>query len=113
MPNLVLELKSKDSYVENLLDLKHEHCGKTVVSWSVNAKRVCENDEAHTASLDERIEAAGKVAEAGYRVGFHFDPLIHFKGWEDEYSDTVKKIFAGVPVRSIAWISISSLRYKT
>lgn len=110
--NLVLELKSKDSYVENLLALRDEHQGKTVVSWSVNAREVSERDEAYTATLEQRLKAASLVAEAGYRVGLHFDPLVHFDGWEDGYRDVIREIFSVLSPRSIAWISISSLRYK-
>lgn len=110
--NAVLELKSKDDYVDNLISMKNSHGGNTVVSWSVNAARINAKDEANTASLTERIEAAGKVVEAGYRVGFHFDPIVHFEGWEDEYQDTIQKVFSSIPKERIAWVSISSLRYK-
>ena len=110
--NLVLELKTKTDNVDNLLSLRGEHRGKTVVSWSVNAKSVTENDEAHACSLAKRIDAACKVVEAGYRVGFHFDPVIHFEGWEDEYLETIKYIFSRVSPQNVAWVSIGTLRYK-
>jgi spore photoproduct lyase len=111
--NAVLELKSKDDYVENLVHLKNEHNGNTVVSWSVNAKSVSQMDEKSTATLSERLYAARRVVDAGYRVGFHFDPVVHFEGWEDEYRDTVQAIFSEIPKEKVAWVSISSLRYKT
>ena len=112
IPNAILELKSKDDSVDNLVSLKDEHNGKTVVSWSVNAKSISERDEAKTATLDQRIAAAARVADAGYRVGFHFDPLVHFAGWEDEYRDTIAKIFAQINPEQVAWVSISTLRYR-
>ncbi|HMO18459.1 MAG TPA: DNA photolyase [Oligoflexia bacterium] len=111
--NAVLELKSKDDYVENLLAMKDEHRGKTVVSWSVNAPSVSRLDEKSTSTFDERLFAASQVVKAGYRVGFHFDPLVHFSGWEDEYSEIIRKIFLTIPHDRVAWVSISSLRYKT
>jgi len=111
-PNAVLELKTKDNFIDNLLDLKNEHKGQTVVSWSINARSVTENEEKGTASLDERIEAAAKVVEAGYRVGFHFDPVIYFESWQDEYRDTITEVFKYIPSKSIAWVSMSTLRYK-
>lgn len=111
--NLVLELKTKSNRVENLLKMPESvHRGKTVVSWSVNAPSVTAKDEALTASLDERITAAEAVVNAGYRVGFHFDPLIHFVGWEDEYNETVSRIFSRIPADRVAWVSLSSLRYQ-
>lgn len=112
MPNLVLELKTKSAQIENLLRMKDAHAGKTVVSWSMNAAPVTEKDEAFTASLSERIEAAAAVVECGYRVAFHFDPLIHFQGWEDEYRATIEWIFSRIPKENIAWVSVSSLRYQ-
>ncbi len=112
IPNLTLELKSKHDYIENLLNLKNEHNGKTVVSWSVNAQTISQNDEAQTANLEKRITAAKKLVEVGYRVGFHFDPLIYFPGWEDEYKETIDLIFSNIPSKHIAWVSISTLRYQ-
>jgi spore photoproduct lyase len=111
--NAVLELKTKDDGVGNLLDLRNDHKGKTVVSWSVNARTVTEKDEKDTATLAQRIEAASKVVEAGYRVGFHFDPLVYFENWEEEYLETINTIFSNIPASRVAWISISTLRYKT
>ena len=113
VPNLTLELKSKDNNIANLLELRDEHKGKTVVSWSVNAATVTANDEANTATLEERITAAEQVVDAGYRVGFHFDPVIHFEGWEDEYRDTIQRIFGRIPADRVAWVSLSSLRYRS
>lgn len=113
MPNLVLELKSKDTAIGNLLDMRDVHNGNTVVSWSVNAPEVTARDEAHTANLEERIDAAVLVAEAGYRVGLHFDPLIHFDGWEDAYRDTVRYIFSRLDPAHVAWVSVSTLRYRS
>ncbi|MBL7662474.1 DNA photolyase [bacterium] len=110
--NLTLELKSKFDYVENLVNLKNDHRGNTVVSWSVNARSITEKDEAFTAPLTSRIQAAARVVAAGYRVGFHFDPMIHFANWEDEYLETVKEIFNTIDSRRIAWVSLSTLRYK-
>ncbi len=110
--NAVLEFKTKDNGVSNILKAKDINAGNIVVSWSVNAKTVTTLDEKNTASLDERLEAARDVAEAGYRVGFHFDPVVHFNGWESEYTETINKVFKSVPKEKLAWVSISTLRYK-
>ncbi len=106
--NATLELKTKSDCVDNLLHLDPR--GRVVVSWSVNATAICAEDEAGTASLGERLAAARRVQAAGYRVGFHFDPLIEHPGWEEGYRDTVALIAAAVDARRIAWISLGSLR---
>jgi len=110
--NAALELKTKTANVENLLLLKNEHLGKTVVSWSMNAREITDKDEAGTASFDERLDAAVRVQQAGYRVGIHLDPLIHFEGWEEAYKKTVRDIFTTLDKNLLAWVSVSTLRYK-
>jgi hypothetical protein len=70
--NATLELKTKTDNVGELLDLDPR--GRVVVSWSVNAPAIVAAEEHGTASLAERLSAARRVQEAGYRLGFHFDP---------------------------------------
>jgi spore photoproduct lyase len=111
LPNAVLELKTKSTEVESLLELPHG--GRTVVSWSVNPPAVIDREEPGTPSLDERLEAARRAAGAGYMVGFHFDPMIEHADFEKNYADVADRMFAAVPAERIAWISVGSLRYPS
>ncbi len=106
--NAVLELKTKTDCVDELVGLDPN--GQVVVSWSVNAEAVIDSDESGTATLTERIAAARRVQAAGYRVGFHFDPLVAFEGWERAYAEAIEQITDGVDRRAVAWISLGSLR---
>lgn len=107
--NAMLELKTKSNNIDNLLGLDPN--GKVIVSWSINAGPIQKEEEHKCATITERLEAASRIAKIpGYRVGFHFDPMIDFENWEEEYEATVKKIAAAVPADKIAWISIGSLR---
>jgi spore photoproduct lyase len=105
----VLELKTKSDNIANLAGL--DHGGRTVVSWSVNSKRVIESEELRTATLEQRVAAARQCEEWGYRLGFHFDPLIHYTGWEADYEEAVKEIFLAVDPVAVAWISLGGLRF--
>ncbi len=107
-PNAVLELKTKTDCVETLLHLDPRE--NVVVSWSVNAATVTAADEPGTASFAERLAAARRVQACGYRVGFHFDPLVEFEGWEREYAAVVDAISAAIDRRRVAWLSLGSLR---
>ncbi|MDZ7369584.1 MAG: DNA photolyase [candidate division KSB1 bacterium] len=107
--NAVLELKSKNVFVENLLGLRHNR--RTIVSWSMNAEAVYQSDEGTSASPQERLQAAQKVQEAGYRLGFHFDPMIWYPKWEEGYREIVDQIFRVIRPQNIAWISLGALRY--
>lgn len=108
--NVTFEIKTKSDKVGGLLNA--EHNGRAVISWSVNPESVSAGEEAAAPTLDGRLEAASKCVAAGYKVGFHFDPIIHFPGWEREYRATVARIFAAVPREKIAWISLGALRFN-
>lgn len=107
--NATFEFKTKTTNINNLIGLKHN--GKIVVAWSLNPQKIIDSEEHGSASLNARLEAAAKCVNAGYRVGFHFDPMINYSGWEDDYRQTVEKIFEHVPAASIAWISMGCLRF--
>jgi spore photoproduct lyase len=107
--NAVLELKTKTTHIEPLLG--QDHGGKVIVSWSLNAEEIALSEEHGAALIADRIKAAGRLAAEGYRIGFHFDPLIAFTGWEQGYKRTVDMIASHVPASSIAWVSLGALRY--
>lgn len=109
IPNALLELKTKSKHVEHLLEIPHG--GKTVISWSVNPEKIVEEEEHKTARLYERIEAARKASEAGYKVAFNFDPMVNYPDWEKGYQNLVDQILDAVPSERIAWISFGALRY--
>lgn len=108
--NAVLELKTKSDNIERLLPLSSR--GRVIVSWSMNMASVQKQEEHKTASLDERLAAAARIArETDHRVGFHFDPLIDREGCEKEYEEMITKLFESVPEEKIAWISLGCLRF--
>lgn len=107
-PNVLLELKTKSDRVEGLLGLEPK--GRVVVSWSMNPQRVIDADEHLTATFEERLSAARRCQEAGYKLGFHFDPMVEYPGWEEDYQTMVERIFAVVDHRRVAWLSMGVLR---
>jgi spore photoproduct lyase len=108
-PNGILELKTKSANVNPLLHLDHRE--KTVVSWSLNPPQMIEREEIRTAPLEERIDAAKKCQEQGYPLGFHFDPMIYYEGWEKEYEETILQLFKQIDSRRVIWVSLGGFRY--
>lgn len=106
--NSLLELKTKSDCIDNLLRLDPKE--RVVVSWSVNAETIVADEECGAATLDARITAAERVQAAGYKVGFHFDPLIAHEGWEEGYRAAIAKLFRRLDTRRVAWVSLGSLR---
>lgn len=107
--NAVLELKTKSHFVDPLLKLDPK--GNTIISWSINSKKIQEQEEHKCASIEERLHAAKKVLKAGYRVGFHLDPIIDYTGWEKGYEEVIALLFSEIPEEKIAWISLGCLRF--
>jgi spore photoproduct lyase len=105
----LLEFKTKTAAVENLLKIKPE--ANVVLAWSLNPEKVIAREEKGTASLLARLEAAKKAVNHGYRVGFHFDPIIHYEGWKEDYAEVVELIFKMVPAEAIFWVSLGTLRF--
>lgn len=109
-PNAALELKTKTDSVDNLMGL--EHGGRTVVAWSLNPPEIIESEERGAASLDRRIAAAVRCRDAGYRLAFHFDPIIRYSDWHSGYASVAEALFdAGIEATNVAWISLGCLRF--
>ncbi|MDC0206081.1 radical SAM protein [Nitrospinae bacterium] len=109
--NAVLELKTKSDRIENLLDLPDPT--NVIISWSINPERIVDLEEKGTPSLKKRLRAASQCVEKGYRVGFHFDPIILVPGWEKAYQELVDTLFDYIPASQIEWISLGSFRYRS
>jgi spore photoproduct lyase len=108
--NAVLELKTKSDRVENLL--KQNDASNTIISWSINPPEIAEQEEKGTPGTAQRLNAARLCADKGYRIGFHFDPVILFPGWETAYADLIDLMFQNVPPKQIEWISLGGFRYR-
>jgi spore photoproduct lyase len=109
--NCILELKTKTSLIEGLVSSSTSHRDRIVVAWSLNTPRIIANEERRTASLKMRILSAKKCQEAGFVLAFHFDPLIYYPGWEEEYAETIDLLEKHIAPESIIWISLGSFRY--
>lgn len=104
------EFKTKSSNIHNLL--KTRHAGNIVVSWSLNPVNIVRENEFLSAPLNKRVNAASSCAAAGYKVGFHFDPIIRHDGWEKNYRSLIEFLFSKIKPKDIAWISLGTLRFK-
>lgn len=107
--NCILELKTKTVNVESLLNLDHN--GKTIIAWSMNTPQIISSQEKGTASLTARLKAAKKVARKGYKLAFHFDPLVIYPGCIEAYKKVIRQIFDTVDAKDIVWISLGTFRF--
>lgn len=84
LDNARLRVVTKFNNMDPLLDLKHN--GHTRFRVSINSRYVIKNFEHNTASFDERIEAASKLAAAGYQIGFIVAPIMLYDRLERRIS---------------------------
>lgn len=107
--NLILELKTKSDNVEGILNIDHNP--STTISFSMSSEplhRMLED----TPPPHKRIEAAIRCVNNSYKVGFHFDPIIYYDGYENDYGEIIKKIKTSIPVEAISWISLGTIRFS-
>lgn len=109
-PQWQFEFKTKSINTGGLLQAGG--CENVVVSWSVNSAKIIQEAEHFTPGLTARLAAACEVAKAGYRLGFHFDPVVIYDGYQSDYARTVQEMADTLPVDKIAWISVGTLRFS-
>ncbi|MGE8204530.1 spore photoproduct lyase [Heyndrickxia sp. NPDC080065] len=90
-----LRFVTKFAHVDHLLDAKHN--GRTRFRFSINDDYIIKFFEPGTSRLNERIEAAVKVAEAGYPLGFIVAPIYLHEGWKSGYHEMFEKLEAALP----------------
>lgn len=105
--NACLELITTTGDVTALLPLTHR--GRTILSWRIATDNIIAEEERGTAQLKDRLQAAAKTANAGYRIGLHIDPIVLVEGSDEEinrYTELVDRVFSVIEPRSVAWLSL-------
>jgi spore photoproduct lyase len=85
-----LRVVTKFSNIDSLLNITHNQ--HTKFRFSLNPTEMIRRYEHHTASLEERIEAARRIARAGYPFGFIIAPLFIYPGYQADYADLFQRL---------------------
>ncbi|MET3696401.1 spore photoproduct lyase [Bacillus oleivorans] len=105
-----LRFVTKFHHVDHLLDAKHN--GKTRFRFSINADYVIKYFEPGTSPLAKRIEAAVKVAQAGYPLGFIVAPIYLHEGWKEGYKELFKKLDEALPKETRKDITFELIQHR-
>ncbi|MDF2670739.1 MAG: radical protein [Paenibacillus sp.] len=105
-----LRFVTKFHHVDALLDAEHNK--HTRFRFSVNADYVIKNFEPATSSFAERIEASGKVARAGYPLGFIIAPIIWYDGWEQGYKELLMRLKEAVSEETARDITFELIQHR-
>lgn len=107
--NVILELKTKSNAIGYFR--KNKIPSNVIVTWSLNTDIIIEAEEHHTASLQDRLNSARAIADMGILVGFHFHPIVEYKGWETEYHSIIDFIQENFIPEEVALISLGTLTF--
>lgn len=107
--NVILELKTKSNAIGYFLNKSIP--SNVMVTWSLNTDTIIEAEEHLTASLKERLASARLVADRGILIGFHFHPIVEYKGWEEEYHNIIDYIQKFFLPEEVALISLGTLTF--
>lgn len=110
-PPIKYTVRTKSAYVDEML--KYDGLDRVKIQIVLNTDNIIERYEQGTATLDERIHAARKVQEAtGFKLGIVFEPMILHEGYENGYSQLMKRVFKDLDPKKIATITLGSLRFS-
>jgi spore photoproduct lyase len=107
--NVVLELKTKTTHVEELIRARVRE--RVIISWSLNSAHMVSKEERGASGLKRRIQTAALCQAEGFVVGFHFDPLVAHSDWRDEYLKTMELLDRYVDPKKVIWMSLGSFRF--
>lgn len=90
LPNGRLRVATKFDNVD--LIACRNHNGHTRFRISINTEYVIKQFEHSTSTLEERLEAAVKLARADYPLGFIVAPAMIYPNWQQEYLSLFRKV---------------------
>lgn len=106
-PNVLLEFKTKSDNIKYFLET--DVPPNIVCSWSLNTRTIVQNEEHFTASLEQRMTAARRVADRGIKVSFHFHPMVYYQGWNSDYPEIAARLLAQFDPEEVLFISFGSV----
>lgn len=81
---------TKFTGIDSLLSVEHNN--HTRFRFSINSQQVIKEYEQGTPGMAERLAAAGKVARAGYPLGFIIGPIIAKDNWQEQYTQLLEQL---------------------
>lgn len=105
-----LRFVTKYHHVDHLLDAKHN--GHSRFRFSLNSNYVIKNFEPGTSPFEKRIEAAGKVANAYYPLGFILAPLYRHEGWKEGYLELFEQLEATLPTYATKDLTFELIQHR-
>ena len=84
LSNVELELRTKSIAIGSLL--QREPLSNCIVAFSLSPAQIAGSLDTKAPSINRRISAIKQLANAGWKIGLRFDPLIYTSDWKELYS---------------------------
>ncbi len=107
--NTTIEFRTKSTNIQNLLSVQSAP-SNVIPSWTMSPQVVSEALEHKTPKFAERLNAAKKCQEKGYRVGIRIDPIIIYEDWQAGYAEMISRIMTTLDPKQIDYISLGSIK---
>ncbi|MFZ4715756.1 MAG: SPL family radical SAM protein [Bacteriovoracaceae bacterium] len=108
-PNAQLELRTKSANIKALKLLTP--LPNLFVSFSLAPENAAKTFDLKTPGTKARIRAMAELAQLGFTLGLHFDPIIYQEEMEKDYAELFEELQKEVKLEAIAYISLGVVRF--
>ncbi len=104
-----LELRTKSVNIKEIL--KYPPLENIYISFSISPANRVQDIDLKTPSLKIRLRAIVELAQKGYSIGLHFDPIIYDENVFTNYQELVNELTAVISPKQISYISLGVVRF--
>jgi len=105
----MMELRTKSVNIKSILQLNPIE--NAVISFSLSPAEALRRYDHKTPSLKGRLKAIGELADSGFKVALHLDPIIDIETLDEDYSLLLQQITQVVKPEQIEYISLGVVRF--
>ena len=107
--NARLEIRTKSVNIKPILALPPNP--NIIISFSLSSHEMGKALDNKCPSIKARLAAIKKLADHGYLLGIHFDPIVYEDDFEVKYKKVIGDLFEHVPAEQIQYISLGVVRF--
>ena len=107
--NGILELRTKSTQIHKIL--KYKPIDNCIIAFSFTPENISKLVEHKAPSVKKKIIAMKKLANAGWKLGLRFDPIIPACNFAKIYENLFKNIAANINEKNLHSISFGMMRF--
>lgn len=106
--NLKIEIRTKSANFKAIEEIPYMH--NVILAWTLSPKKIIEEFEINTPSLDARLKSICDAIDKGWKVRLCFDPLLYVHNWKKLYIECVETTFNTLLKRKVYEVSLGVFR---